>query len=228
MVERVELIQPGAAGFDAALESILGRPPDHVLTPALPYSVIVRNCDTRAIALLGVRFDLIGMKSTYSVVHYADTLRRPEKADFRAGTLRFVCAEPSYTDMVLRGAADVDRRGRLNLEKLFTVLQAQASLDCVGFDDGQFAGKDSLGAFERFACEREAEIAFLAEIAKPGCEVAAMLEQVMEIPPEKARDRAAIVRRTLARRLHDGFVTGGLDEVSEQVRNHRVRIELWR
>ncbi len=28
MVERVELIQPGAAGFDAALESILGRPPD--------------------------------------------------------------------------------------------------------------------------------------------------------------------------------------------------------
>jgi hypothetical protein len=228
MPGRVELIQPGAAGFDAALESILGRPPDRVLTPALPYSVIVRNGDKRAIALLGVRFDLIGMKGNYSVVHYADTLRRPEKTDFRAGTLRFVCAEPSYTDMVLRGAADVDRRGRLNLEKLFTVLQARASLDCVGFDDGQFAGKDSLGAFDRFACERDAEIAFLDEIARPGCAVATVLEQAMAIPAEKARDRAAIARRALARRLHDGFVTGGLDEVSERVRNHRVRVELWR
>jgi len=228
MVERVELIQPGVAGFDAALESILGRSPDRVLMPALPYSVIVRNGDKRAIALLGIRFDLIGLKGTSSVIHYADTLRRPEKTDFRAGSLRFVCAEPSYTDMVLRGAAYVDRRGRMNLENLFTVLQARASLDCVAFDDGQFAGKDSLRAFERFACEREAEIAFLEEIAKPGCAVATVLEQAMEIPPEKTRDRAAIARRALARRLHDGFVKGGLNEVSEQTRSHRVRIRLWR
>jgi hypothetical protein len=228
MVERVELIQPGAAAFNAALKSILGRPPDRVLAPALPYSVIVRNCDTRAIALLGIRFDLIGLKGTYSVVHYADTLRHPEKTDFRAGALRFVCAEPSYTDMVLRGADDVDRRGRMNLENLFTVLQTRPSLDCVGFEDGQFAGKDSLGAFERFASEREAEMAFLAEIAKPECAVATLLEQAMEIPPEKARDRGSIARRALARRLHDGFVTGGLSEVSEQARNHRVRIRLWR
>ncbi len=228
MPERVELIQPGAAGFDAALESILGRAPDRILLPALPYSVIVRNGDKRAIALLGIRFDLIGMKSTSSVVHYADTLRHPEKTDFRSGTLRFVCAEPSYTDMVLRGAEDVDPRGRMNLEKLFTVLQARASLDCVAFDDGQFTGKDSLGAFERFAREREAETAFLAEIARPDCEVGAVLEQAMEVPPEKARDRAAIARRTLARRLHDGFVTGGVSEVSEQARRHRVRIPLWR
>lgn len=228
MVERVELIQPGGAGFDAALESILGHPPDPVLTPALPYSVIVRNADKRAIALLGIRFDLIRMKGTSSVVHYADTLRHPEKTDFRSGTLRFVCAEPSYTDMVLRGTSEVERRSRLNLENLFSVLQSRASLDCVAFDDGQFAGRDSLGAFERFAHEREAEIAFLAEIARPECAVAAVLEQAMEIPPEKARDRASVARRALARRLHDGLVTGGLDEVSERARNHRVRIALWR
>jgi hypothetical protein len=228
MPERVELIQPGAAGFDAALESILGRPPDHILTPALPYSVIVRNCDTRAIALLGIRFDLVGLKGTASVVHYADTLRHPEKTDFRSGTLRFVCAEPSYTDMVLRGAADVHKRGRMNLENLFTVLQARPSLDCVGFDDGQFAGKDSLGAFARFAREREAEIAFLAELARPDCAVRAVLEQAMEIPSAKARDRASIARRTLAKRLYEGFVAGGLSDVSERARNHRVRISLWR
>jgi hypothetical protein len=228
MVDRVELIQPGAAGFDAALESILGRPPDRVLKPALPYSVIVRNGDKRAISLLGIRFDLIGLRETFSVVHYADTLRHPEKTDFRTGSLRFVCAEPSYTDMVLRGADDVDPRGRMNLEKLFTVLHTRASLDCVGFDDGQFAGKDSLRAFERFACEREAEIAFLAEILRPECAVDTALEEAMEIPSEKTRDRAAIARRALARRLHEGFVTGGLSEVAARARIHRVRIELWR
>jgi hypothetical protein len=232
MVERVELIQPGAAAFDAALESILGRPPDHVLLPALPYSVIVRNIvrnhDKRAIALLGIRFDLIGLKRTYSVVHYADSLRHPEKADFGPGSLRFVCAEPSYTDMVLRGEGDVDRRGRMNLQNLFTVLQTRASLDCVGFDDGQFAGKDSLGAFERFAREREAEIAFLAEIARPECPVETVLEHAMEIPAEKARDPVAIARRALARRLHEGFVAGGASEVAARARNHRVRIGLWR
>jgi hypothetical protein len=178
--------------------------------------------------LLGIRFDLIGLRGTSSVVHYADTLRHPEKTDFRSGTLRFVCAEPSYTDMVLRGAADVDRRGRMNLENLFTVLQARASLDCVGFDDGQFAGKDSLRAFERFACEREAEIAFLDQIARPGCAIATVLAQAMEIPADKTRDRAAIARRALARRLHDGFVKGGVSEVCEQARSHQVRIRLWR
>jgi hypothetical protein len=227
MVESVELIQPGAAGFDAALESIPGRPPDDILLPALPYSVIVRNNDKRAIALLGIRFDLIGIKRTYSVVHYASTLRHPEKTGFRPGSLRFVCAEPSYTDMVLRGAGDVDPRGRMNLAKLFTVLQARASLDCVAFDDGEFAGEDSLGAFERFARERDAEIAFLAEIAQPACPVETVIEHAMEIPAEKARDCAAIARRALARRLHEGFA-GGVGEMVTRAGNHRVRIALWR
>jgi hypothetical protein len=228
MVERVELIQPGDAGFDAALKTILGREPDHVLTPALPYSVIVRNNDSRAIALLGIRFDLIGLKGKYSVVHYADTLRHPEKTDFGPGVLRFVCAEPSYTDMVLRGARAVPPRGRMNLENLFTALQARASLDCVAFADGQFSGRDSLGAFERFAREREAENSFLEELAQANGAIETMLQAAMEIPAQQARDRALIARRTLARRLHDGFTAGGLNEVAARVQCHRVRIGLWR
>src|SRR5579863_7253243 len=43
MVAGVELIRPGAAEFGEALETILGRVPDDVLKPALPYSVIARN-----------------------------------------------------------------------------------------------------------------------------------------------------------------------------------------
>ncbi len=228
MVDSVELIPPEAAGFDAGLKSILGRPPDHVLKPALPYSVIVRNNDKRAIALLGVRFDLIDMKKTYAVVHYADTLRSPEKTDLGPGSLRFVCAEPSYTNMVLRGVSEVDRRGRMNLENLFTVLQTRPSLDCVAFDDGQFAGRDSLGAFDRFQREREAEIAFLAEIEQAGCDIGKVLERAMEIPAERARDRAYIARRALARRLHEGIIADGLNEVFARARDYRVRIRLWR
>src|SRR5579862_3191036 len=182
MVERVELIPPSAHEFDVALESLLGRPPDSVLRPALPYSVIVRNGDARAITLLGVRFDMIGLKAKpYSVVHYADTLRYPEKTDFAPGAMRSVCAEPSYTDMVLRGATEVALRGRMNLDNLRTILQIRPSIDCVGFEDGQFAGPDSLGAFDRFERGREAELAFLAELEKSGCAVENTLTRAMEI-----------------------------------------------
>ena len=207
----VELIRHGSAKFLDALESILGRAPGDILAPALPYSVIARNIDTRAIALLGIRFDMVGPKlKPYSVVHYADKLRQPEKSDPTPGGVRFVCAEPRYTDMVLRGERDVDQRGRMNLENLLTVLSIRASLDCVAFDDGQFAGPDSLNVFERFEREREAEIAFLAEIAKPDCAIEELLAEAINIP----------ALRMLAR--------GGVKELAELARNHRPRIKLWR
>src|SRR5258708_36751993 len=90
-VAGVELIGPDSPGFTSALESLLGRAPDDALRPALPYSAIARNHDSRAIALLGVRFDMIGKRAKpYSVVHYADTLRYPEKAGLTPGGMRFV------------------------------------------------------------------------------------------------------------------------------------------
>ncbi len=223
-VEGLELIGPGAGEFDAALESLLGRPPDDVLKPALPYSVIARNRDARAVALLGVRFDMLGRQArAYSVVHYADSLRYPEKADLTPGAMRFVCAEPLYTDLVLRRAREVDPRGRMNLDNLRTVLRIGASLDCAAFADGEFAGPDSLSAFDRFEREREAEVALLEEILLPDCAVEAVLRQAME-----AHDRALMARRTLARRLHEGFEAGGQDEVAVRARHHRLRIALWK
>jgi hypothetical protein len=210
-VKGVELIGPGAPEFGSALESILGRAPDRALVPALPYSVIAQNSDTRAIALLGIRFDMVGPKlKPFSVVHYADKLRQPEKADLMPGGRRFVCAEPRYTDMVLRREHEVDQRGRMNLENLRTVVHIEASLDCVAFDDGQFAGPDSLGAFERFERERDAEIRFLAEISKPDCAIGELLAEAAGTP----------ALRMLTR--------GGSDELAERARDHRVRIKLWR
>src|SRR5580658_8338914 len=106
-VAGVELIGPDAQGFRQAVELLLGRAPDDVLKPALPYSVIARNNHSRPLALLGVRFDMVGRKAKpYSVIHYADTLRYPEKANLAPGAARFVCAEPRYTEMVLRREHD--------------------------------------------------------------------------------------------------------------------------
>jgi hypothetical protein len=227
-VTSVELIEPGAPEFGEAMESILGRAPDDVLKPALPYSVIARNNDARAIALLGIRFDMVGRQAKpYSVIHYADTLRHPEKADLKPGAMRFVCAEPLYTDLVLRREREVDRRGRMNLENLRTVLRIRASLDCAGFDDGQFAGPDSLGAFDRCERERDAEIALLAEVSEPEFAIGTLLS-AMEISADQAQDRALVARRVLARRLHEGFEAGGLNEMITRARSHRVRIKLWR
>jgi len=221
-VAGVDLIGPDAPEFEPALESLLGRKPCDVLKPALPYSVIARNHAPRVVALLGIRFDMLGAHAkSYSVVHYADTLRYPEKADLISGAMRFVCAEPLYTDLVLRRDSSVDPRGRMNLDRLRQSLRIRATIDCAAFADGQFAGPDSLGAFDRFERERNAEIALLDEISRKDCEIEALLAQAMEAP-------AVPARRVLARRLHEGLLAGGPDEVAIRARNHRLRLKLWR
>jgi hypothetical protein len=225
-VEGLELIGPDAEEFDGAIEALLGRKPDGVLRPALRYSVIARNNDLRTVALLGVRFDMGGRDGkTYSVVHYADTLRYPEQADLTPGAIRFVCAEPLYTDLVLRRGHEVERRGRMNLENLRRMLRIRASIDCAAFADGQFAGPDSLGAFARFERQREAERTLIEEILR--CEHPVdVLRETMEAGA--SRDDAALARRTLARRLYAAFEAGGKDEAVEETRNHRLRMKLWR
>jgi hypothetical protein len=220
-VPDVDLIGPGTADFRAALELLLGREPDETLRQALPFSVIVRNKTGRAIALLGVRFDMIGARARpYSVVHYSDTLRNPEKAGLKPGAMRFVCAEPLYTELVLRGKVnplEADKRGRMNLENLARAREIRASLDCAAFDDGQFAGPDSLGAFDRLRLEREAEIEFVNEVLN-AADLSTLLRSAMEIP----------ARRVLAKLLQEGLQTGGRTETIALARSHRPRITLSR
>jgi hypothetical protein len=228
-VAGIELTGPGTPAFDHALESLLGWPPDDVLKPALPYSVIVRNNDSRAVALLGIRFDMLGREARpYSVVHYADTLRHPEKSDLVPGAMRFVCAEPLYTDLVLRRAHEVDLRGKMNLDSLRMVLRIRASIDCVAFADGQFAGPDSLGAFDRFAEERNAETALLDEIRLAGAAPELVLKKALEIPSSQARDRALIARKVLARRLQEILENDGSDKMCSTAQNHSLKLALWR
>lgn len=221
-VAEVELIGPGTAEFREALEFLLGGEPDEALHAALPYSVIVRNNASRAIALLGIRFNMIGEQGKqYSVVHYADTLRNPEKADLTPGAMRFVCAEPLYTGIVLGrkpALREAEQRARMNLSNLAKAREIRASLDCVAFDDGHFAGPDSLGAFERFAAEREAEIAFLGEILNSNGNIQTLLAHAMEIPARKA----------LAKRLQAELHGGGVPEMMARARSHRPRIALSR
>jgi hypothetical protein len=228
-VPDLDLIGPDAEGFEEAVESLLGREPDGLLEPALPYAVIARNNGSRAVALLGIRFDMVGPQAKpWSVIHYADTLRHPEKATLTPGAMRFVCAEPLYTDLVLRRGHEIDRRGPMNLANLRRILRIGASLDCAAFDDGQFVGPDSLGAFDRLESEREAEILLVDEVLRPACAIDTLLKQALEIRPDKARDRALLARRVLAKRLSEGLAADGLDGVAAVARNHRLRIGLWR
>jgi hypothetical protein len=228
-VPGIELIGPGTPVFDQTLEALLTRGPCEVLRPALPYSVIARNRDSRAIVLLGIRFDMVGKRAkSYSVVHYADTLRYPEKADLIPGAARFVCAEPLYTDLVLRRSNAIDQRGRMNLDNLRTVLRIRASLDCVAFADGQFAGPDSLGGFNRFQLERDAELALIKELqAEEGGKPEAVLERALAAA-SLHRDPASIARKVLARRLQEGLAAGGTHEMYSLAQNHRTRLTLWR
>jgi hypothetical protein len=114
----------------------------------------------------------------------------------------------------------------MNLENLRRMLRMRASIDCVAFADGQFAGPDSLGAFDRLAREREAESVLVEEILRSERSVEDMLREAMEAGA--SRDYAVLARRTLARRLHAGFEAGGKNEAIERARNHRLRLKLWR
>jgi len=225
-VEDIELYGPESEGFEPALAALLGRAPRSLLKPALPFSVILKNRGSRGIALLGVRFDMLGPHAKhYSVVHYSDTLRNPEKSDFAPGRLRLVCAEPEYTALVLNGGSAVQTRGRMNLDNLQRMLSIAACLDCVAFADGQFLGPDSQKAFERLARDREVEKALIEEALTRQGDPVASLEDWLGAA---VQDEQARARRSLARKLLEGLDAGGPAGMAARAREHRFRITLWR
>jgi hypothetical protein len=219
----IRLVGPGCEEFELELAPLLGRAPRELLAPALPYSAIVVNESERSIALLGVRFDMASPRGkAYSVVHYADTLRNAEKTDFLSGARRFVCAEPSFTALLLRRDNDLSSRGRSNLDNLRRMRDLAASVDCVAFDNGRFEGPDTLGAFERLARQREVEAAFTHEVASAGeSEAEQLLIQAADDPEDRAR-------RLLARKLLEGLQTGGRDEMLARVQGHHLKMAVWR
>ena len=211
----------GSPEFEEALPEILGTAPRELLRAAFPYSVIVLNRGDRTISFLGVRFDMISTgRKQYSVVHYADTLRNPAKSDFRPSTGRFICAEPEYTSLVLRGEVAPKTRGRMNLENLRQMVDMRASIDCVAFADGQFVGPDSQHSFDRLVREREVEVAFLNRIFETP-ELEKLLYNAVEDPAER-------VIRNIARKVLEGFVSGGRAEAMARARAHQCRIPLFR
>jgi len=222
-VAGIGLLGSPSPEFERALEFVLGKSPRSVLAPAIPYSVIATNDSGRTIALLGVRFDMTGPHAKpCSVIHYADTLRNPEKADFRTGTVRFVCAEPANTSLALRCGGEPTTRGRTSVDNLRQMLGIRASLDCVAWDDGRFAGPDSLGAFDRLARQREMEAELKDRIAGMNdAEAEKLLRAAAEDPLERAR-------RTLARKLLEGLQTGGRAEMLNRAQSHRLKIAAWR
>jgi hypothetical protein len=222
-VTGITLVGPGSVEFEEALAPLLGSAPRELLAPALPYSVIVENGFTRPISLLGVRFDMTGSRGKpYSVIHYADTLRNPEKSDLLPGASRFVCAEPSFTALLLRRDSDLSSRGRNNLDNLRRMLTFRATLDCVAWDNGRFEGPDSFGAFGRLAQQREVEAEFRAlVVAASAAEAERLLNAAVDDPANRAR-------RALAIKLLEGLQEGGHEEMLARARNHRLKIAVWR
>lgn len=217
---------PDTPSFEEALVAVLGRAPRELLSPALPYSVIVENQAERTVAFLGVRFDMVSPRAKqYSVVHYADALRNPDKAELKPGATRFVCAEPEYTSLVLRGDVAPQTRGRMNLENLRKMLQVKASVDCIALADGQFAGPDSQNAFDRLTADRVTEEALMGEMEilskAPESALEAMLFQAVQDPDNRAR-------RSAARKLLEAYEAGGRAEALNRARNFRFRVVLWR
>jgi len=218
--DSVALHLPGSDGFNEGLNAILGGAPGEWLKPALPWSVIAENCSGQAIALIGVRFDLTSRKGQkMSVIHLADTLRNPEKAEFAPGTRRFFCAEAEYAAVAARRGAEVSRRAQMNLQNLRTTLRVRASVDCIAYCDGRFEGPDTGGAFERFTRQRVAEQSLISAVLD---------DQVTREDLAKELNAKDPARRALAGKLLDALSGGGSDGMLECARLHRLRAALVR
>lgn len=224
-IEGVELIGSENPGFKRALESLGLTAPDKALRDAFRYSAIIGNGTGRFIALLGVRFDMIGRSGkACSVVHYADTLRYTEQASIAPGGFRLVCAEPYYTDKVLGhepASPEAADRARMNIENLRFGRGHRASLDCIAFAGGEFLGPDSRGAFERIAAERAAELELISAAVSAG-NPGALLDKELE------NSETLRARRNLAIRLKAIFDDQGPEAAVEYARNHKLRYPLWR
>ena len=222
-IEGVRLIASGTEEFERELQPLLGRASRELIAPALPYSVIVANDSRRAIALLGIRFNMIGPHAKpYSVIHYADTLRNPEKSDLQPGARRFVCTEPSFTALLLRRDDDLSTRGRNNLDNLKKTMNISASIDCVAFDNGRFEGPDTQNAFERLAKQRRMETSFPIEIVRMN---AVDAERHLRAAVEDTGNRAC---RMLARKLLEALESGGPEAMAHQASHHLLKKPVWR
>jgi hypothetical protein len=217
---------PDSETFRNALPQILGRAPIELLNPALPFSVMVENRSECAIALLGVRFNMIGPKAKqYFVVHYADSLRNPAKSDFRPGVIRFVCAEPTYTSLVMEDNVAPSTRGRMNLDNLRRMLQVAAAIDCVAFENGDFYGPDTHHALDRITKDRALERALVEEALATAdggeAKLRSRLVEAVQHPSERAV-------RSAGRKLLEALEAGGMEGLLDQARNYRFRIPLRR
>jgi hypothetical protein len=216
----VELHLPGAARFEEALRAILGGEPGEWLRPALSYSVVAENCSPQPIALVAVRFDLTAPKGKrMSVIHVADTLRNPERAEFGPGACRFFCAEAEYAGAVMRRDSEVSRRALLNLQNLRAMLRVKAMVDCFAFDDGRFDGPDTGGAFERFSKQRAAEQALISGLLSSEVQAEDLASELNS--PDAAR-------RALAVKLANALSNAGTDAMLDCARRHRCRVPLIR
>jgi hypothetical protein len=216
----VELRLPGSSRFDEGFKTILGGEPGEWLRPALPYSVIAENCAPQAIALIAVRFDLTAPKGKrMSVIHVADTLRNPEKAEFAPGSCRLFCAEAEYAAAVARRNSEISRRALLNLQNLRGMLRVKASIDCFAFDDGRFDGPDTGGAFERFSKQRAAEQALISGLLTGEIQTKDLASELNSADP---------ARRALAAKLTNALSKAGEEAMLDCARQHRFRVPLVR
>jgi hypothetical protein len=216
----VELHLPRSPRFEEALRAILGGEPGEWLRPALPYSVIAENCSTQPIALVAVRFDLTAPRGKkMSVIHIADTLRNPEKAEFAPGSCRLFCAEAEYAAAVAGGDSEVSRRAQMNLQNLRGMLRVKTSVDCFAFDDGRFEGPDTGGAFERFSKQRAAEEALIAELLSGEIQAEDLANELNAAEP---------ACRALAAKLANALSSAGIEAMLDCARRHRSRVPLIR
>jgi hypothetical protein len=167
-VPGVALIAPTEPNFETYAAVVLGTQVLEDLRPILSTSMILENGSQKRIVYYGARFQYIGSEG-YPVTNliYIDMRTRGVAKPLSPGERTLVSFEPSLTYLIVQGGAS-SAKGRTEyrawLENLAAVAargRITASLDCVIFEDGQFAGADHANHFNVLKVREAAHAEFL-------------------------------------------------------------------
>jgi hypothetical protein len=151
-VQGIELVGPQSPDFEGVVTQIVGTDRPAGLASALPYSLVIRNRRSQAIAAI----DMVWTKSDRILLNAADTMFNKAILYVKPG--QAVLATPTgilQNQRQLRIFANGVTEGH-RLENFQGPENMTVAVDSMVFESGQFVGANRYGAFERWQAQIQA------------------------------------------------------------------------
>ena len=209
-VSGVSLIAPNSPMYDAAVHDLVPKLGDRtVLSPILPYSVVVKNVGARDIHTIIVRYEYING----TVKNPTGAFIAPQqRGQFAAGAAELFTPSGALRNFIRRDRNAYELALR-NLPQVADSLTVRVSLDGIVFEDGEFLGPDKTETFKYLRYQVESFQEVLSEVSamrsQPDELVQARLEELSRAGTNIVDARLQMTRRATAGSLLHTLKTEG-------------------